>query len=167
MEIVDKLREMTINLSGLLNKKQITYWADFGTLLGIVRERDIIAYDNDVDIGYFHKDRDALILTLTDNLRYYGYHIHIITGGRVRIFYRYDLPNEPYADFYSWSGTGQMSTLEPGLPKGLRPYRDDIGNLTKINCWEREIYVPEHYEKRLERLYGNWKEPVNRVPYWG
>jgi phosphorylcholine metabolism protein LicD len=34
----------------ILNKYNINYWVDFGTLLGIIRENDIILYDNDVDI---------------------------------------------------------------------------------------------------------------------
>ena len=33
-----------------LNETDITYWVDFGTLLGIHREGDIILLDNDADI---------------------------------------------------------------------------------------------------------------------
>ena len=95
---------MAIKLSALLNKKQIPYWADFGTLLGIVRDKDIISWDDDVDFGYFLKDRDRLIVALVENVRHHNYHIHVITAGRrIRVFYGYDIYNEPYTDFYDWS----------------------------------------------------------------
>ena len=44
------LREMLINIVNIFNKHNIYYWIDFGTLLGIYREKDIILGDNDIDI---------------------------------------------------------------------------------------------------------------------
>ena len=38
-------------LSNTLHKEKINYWLDFGTLLGIVRDKDIIQHDTDIDIA--------------------------------------------------------------------------------------------------------------------
>jgi len=44
------LRRMAIDTINALNKCGVDYWVDFGTLLGIVREGDIILWDPDIDI---------------------------------------------------------------------------------------------------------------------
>ena len=44
------LRKIAINTIKLFNKYNVEYWVDFGTLLGIIRENDIILGDTDVDI---------------------------------------------------------------------------------------------------------------------
>jgi hypothetical protein len=44
------LRTMAIDIIDTFNICHIDYWVDFGTLLGIIREGDIILGDNDVDI---------------------------------------------------------------------------------------------------------------------
>ena len=44
------IRELFIKTINFLHKNNITYWVDFGTLLGIHRDGDIILGDNDADI---------------------------------------------------------------------------------------------------------------------
>ena len=44
------LRNLAVDVIVTLNKYNVDYWVDFGTLLGIVREQDIIFGDNDVDV---------------------------------------------------------------------------------------------------------------------
>lgn len=44
------LRRLLQEVCPLLDAAGIPYWADFGTLLGMYREKDLILYDNDADI---------------------------------------------------------------------------------------------------------------------
>ncbi len=44
------LRNLAVDVIVTLNKYNVDYWVDFGTLLGIIREQDIIFGDYDVDI---------------------------------------------------------------------------------------------------------------------
>ena len=44
------LRLIAVTTLKLFNKYNIDYWIDFGTLLGVIRDNDIIYKDNDVDI---------------------------------------------------------------------------------------------------------------------
>ena len=46
----------------LLEKMDIFYWLDFGTLLGAVRNRSIIEWDHDFDICIWDVDREKLII---------------------------------------------------------------------------------------------------------
>jgi phosphorylcholine metabolism protein LicD len=50
------LRKMLPELIKSLNKYNVHYWIDFGTLLGIIREDDIIWLDNDIDICVVETD---------------------------------------------------------------------------------------------------------------
>ena len=45
-----RLRRLAINTISIFNDVGMYYWVDFGTLLGIIREDDIILGDNDVDV---------------------------------------------------------------------------------------------------------------------
>ena len=45
----EKSVEMFLEVTETLNKHNITYWLDFGTLLGAVREKKIIEWDGDID----------------------------------------------------------------------------------------------------------------------
>lgn len=59
-------------LSQLLNNHQIRYWADSGTLLGLVRNGDLLGHDKDIDLGMWITDVDKLqtILPMLDSAGY-------------------------------------------------------------------------------------------------
>ena len=40
----------------ILDKKKIKYWLCHGTLLGIIRDKSLIKWDHDIDIGIWKKD---------------------------------------------------------------------------------------------------------------
>lgn len=52
MHAVEILREV----KSILDKKKIQYWLDSGTLLGAIRDKKLIPWDNDIDIGLWHRD---------------------------------------------------------------------------------------------------------------
>ncbi len=172
MEIIDKLRTMVINVTTILDNADVRYWLDFGTLLGAVRDGDIISWDNDADISYYHDDRDRMILALVKNIYSVGKHqLQVVGAGRFRVFYSYNLMDEPWLDLYAWTDQAKeklVSAEGEGFLKRLWPYKQVIGELTRIDmkAWDKSVFVPEFYEQRLKNLYKDWKTPVNKVPYW-
>jgi phosphorylcholine metabolism protein LicD len=51
---------LTAFTHALLDRHQIVHWLDYGSLLGAVRDGQLIAWDSDVDIGILATDRDRL-----------------------------------------------------------------------------------------------------------
>lgn len=58
LEIFDKI----------CNKYGCAYWLDFGTLLGAIRHKGFIPWDDDIDVGMMRKDYDKIIPILKKEL---------------------------------------------------------------------------------------------------
>ena len=52
-EKVDKNFALAVNI---LNKNKIKYWICHGTLLGIIRDNQLIPWDHDIDIAVWNSD---------------------------------------------------------------------------------------------------------------
>jgi hypothetical protein len=60
----------------ILNKNQVKWFVDMGTLLGLVRDGDFIPWDNDIDIATLHDDLLAQrLLRCCEELESAGYDV--------------------------------------------------------------------------------------------
>ena len=62
-----------VEIIKLLNNENISYWVSNGTLLGLIRDKKLIPWDHDIDIGIFRKDISKT--TLIDLMISNGYKI--------------------------------------------------------------------------------------------
>lgn len=58
--------------SNILKDNNIKHWILYGTLLGAIRQKDIISYDYDFDLGVYYEDTDK-ILNLNHLIESKGY----------------------------------------------------------------------------------------------
>ncbi|KAJ5074048.1 fukutin-related protein [Anaeramoeba ignava] len=56
-ELIHDLRFVIQKFDECAQKENITYWVDFGTLLGAVRHHDVIPWDSDADVSILYEDR--------------------------------------------------------------------------------------------------------------
>jgi phosphorylcholine metabolism protein LicD len=71
--------EKLSKLKKLLEKNNIKYWIDYGTLLGIIREGALLKWETDFDIGIY--DYDVVkVLSLKNEFEKMGYKIEYIPG---------------------------------------------------------------------------------------
>ena len=63
------LKMLLEKTSEAMDSLKITYFIDGGTLLGAVRHKDLIPYDDDIDIGTFYPDFPKLAMLLSQQIK--------------------------------------------------------------------------------------------------
>ena len=83
LRLLQEVRANCLILSAkILEKNNIRYWLDCGTLLGAVRHKGFIPWDDDIDIGILREDYFKAKDILIQELDKYGFKIQI--GGNKR-----------------------------------------------------------------------------------
>ena len=146
------LRKMALDVFEILDKNDIEYWTDFGTLLGIIRENDIILYVNDVDISIIDNENNrSKMVDVAKSAKEKGYKLNYYDLGIYRIekyiyftdLILYKLDDDIYKN---------ISPIEfPNIPKKyINPIIDYV--------WEKEnitIKVPNDVHNALVWRYGD------------
>ncbi len=63
-----RMLDILIEVDKICRKHNIPYWLDFGTLLGAIRHKGFIPWDDDIDIAVVKKDYKKLKKVLKDEL---------------------------------------------------------------------------------------------------
>lgn len=152
-------RKELVYLSAKLDTCKISYWLDWGTLLGALRNRKIIPWDYDIDLGIFCGDVSRL-LCLIEGTKKDGYDIQIEAddNGCIEVV-RFYLTNPGvffHIDIFPWKIEGVNARL---CYNGVIRPLEEIQTLSEIEFEGRMHPCPLFPEKAIERLYGeNWRE---------
>lgn len=159
-------------LGALLDRENIAWWIDYGTLLGYVRDGGFIAHDSDIDIGIFGSDL-PLLVNMADQLHRYRfatcYHPpnegEFNSGHWFHVTRRHGNPNG--VDVFPWYSNEEgsfyrMRYCESDRKKGrefpfnmLLPFQ--LGEFEGVPVW-----VPAKPEELVELRYGaDWQTPVD------
>lgn len=168
-------RRMLLDIIDVCNQLAVPYHIDYGTLLGLVREGDLIPWDNDMDMSIMADDVEAFRKTFW-KLRLRGWRINgnghfnsaphtawkqdslrsikirnrnLLFFGRGRVvmdvFVKY-----PHGDHAWWKLAGEI----------CRAPRHHFAGHETIEYAGRQVRVPCDYENYLEYLYGSdWRTP--------
>jgi len=154
------------DLDAICEKHNLTYWADGGTLLGIVRDKGIIAHDDDIDIVMTEEDIYRLKDVIKDDPNYY---IYLLEDFYIYKFAHKDIPGI-FIDIFPIQKEINKANNEFILRYKGKKSRDrwpmhyylesEIYPLKKVKFGDIFIWCPNKPHPYLDRGYGNWKVPV-------
>jgi lipopolysaccharide cholinephosphotransferase len=147
------LRRVLADVCRVFAAHGIDYWCDFGTLLGIYRDGDIIRGDKDADLS-IEATETPRIMALAGALRAMGYDL-TDRGGRARKLLRiYDRRTRYYVDIYPYERIGAnlrsvLASPAEDIPLALVARRASVPFLGTT------IVVPEDVPAVLRHRYGS------------
>lgn len=155
----EHLLELIGFTSDLLSRYEILHWLDYGTLLGAVREGELIPWDGDADLGML-KRQEGSVLALADEVRAAGHCLFAVDQGTIRV--TYSEANRRFLDLFIWEQRdGMLLPLEdtdyawPGMASRLAFPERFISPLGEVSLHERAFPAPEPVEEFLsEHRYG-------------
>lgn len=177
--IIARLRRDLATARPVLAAHGIRWWATEGTLLGAIRHRGIIPWDNDIDIGYtFTEDGKDPVAALTEDFAAVGL---TLQRNRTDAYWQLgtNLPKSPKeskkaihecidlfpyhldgkSGFYINADPRFQKEVESGLDCTTRYRPDELFPLSQAAFYSGTIPVPAKAEDVLTRAVGpNWKD---------
>lgn len=162
-----RMKNMLLKTIDILNEKKVKYWLEAGTLLGILRDGDLISWDYDADLGIPAESADDIM-----RLRFKFLPKYLIKRrktqspwipGEIRVI-KVKTPWEkirqinfhvdlfcvyPVKNKYRWVDSNALKHVD-------KKYYD---TLNTIECEGRTINIPNYVEEYLSLRYGNWQVP--------
>ncbi|MFV0577312.1 MAG: LicD family protein [Fusobacterium ulcerans] len=143
-------KDNLLKLREILYKKEIYFVLFYGTLLGVIREEDLISYDQDIDIFLLEKEKFLNELFL---LRKNGFEVA-----------RYDIRgiislirNGEYIDIYFFNN--YKDNIKRCCTEFLPSYF--LEEKIERKFLDEKFYIPQKYKEFLLFEYGkNWNIPI-------
>lgn len=150
-------------LDALRSECGVPAFVTYGTLLGAVRDEELIGHDNDIDVAYLSAyDHPADIaresFQIQHKLSRRGWKVRRVSGGFVQVgFERPDtvVPHvDVFASFYALDRFYQVFAVEAALPRAA------ILPLGEVTLHGKRLPAPADPEALLEATYGpSWRVP--------
>ncbi len=155
----EHLKDLVFFTADLLTREGIAFWADFGTLLGAVREGAIIAFDYDADFSVYARDRER-IAALAPEFAARGHELEVREDHIWRIFL--SPANRNHLDLFPFYPEGGELRL-PGPYAGRSAFPAFWAErLAPVRLYGRELPAPAPAEEFLIRYrYGpGYRSPM-------
>lgn len=148
-------RTALLALKEALDRRKVEFFLVAGTLLGLVRERDFLAHDKDIDIGLFdtvspEAVREALLESGEFDLK-----ADFAPEKRYFTAYFRSMP----IDFFRYASSGSSYVFGFNENEGGVTWKFERFPLTVRRFFGAEFKVPDPPQRYLEQAYGDWRVP--------
>ena len=138
-----------LTFQSVMKGSKVTWGLMFGTLLGAIRESNLIEHDEDTDVFVFWEDKQEFLALLP---------MFLSSGFEVARFEDYLMSlirDDEYIDFY-FLKRRLFSRAMPGFSFGAKFF----GDLDEIEMFDSVFPIPTNSEELLSRIYGaDWRVP--------
>jgi|SRR5579859_424517 len=165
----EHLLELVDHVHAVLARHRVRHWLDFGTLLGAVRDGELIPWDTDADFGILARDAEG-VLALRDELEQDGHALFVGDPAVIRVLF--SETNRLALDLTLWHERGGLLVSDEG-PLDLWPGMHDrtafppalVAELAPVELNGRLLPAPARAERLLsEHRYGpDWPTPTRPI----
>ena len=156
-KVIQKLYNLMKIFDSLCRKHNIRYWIDAGTMLGAVRHKGIIPWDDDIDICVPEADREK-VMNLEKDLKEQGCGLTKFWGD-YKIFSFCGEKMKPENSNWGWTGKDGKITYDKGVINYTFPFIDiyfvdlnkEKNTYTYTNPKNRAV-LPKHYHYACDLL---------------
>lgn len=173
--IIKKLKKLLIKLIKVLELLNIKWWVDGGTLLGLIRHKSIIPWDDDIDIGILLTDEYKIY----DNFNIFEQNNLRIRKNRTGVYWQVDALlddnklNDIHIDIFLYKYDTSIKNIlyntdirfkSPDINSGhcnMYYKSDDIFPLIQKEFYNFNINCPKNYDNILKMCVGkNYLETI-------
>jgi len=161
-------KEALFALKSVFEELGVSYWLEFGTMLGAVREKNFIAHDLDIDIGMFaahYSEKNEKVFNkygfrktctyIVDDGKYAREETYYYKDVGVDIFYFYPRDKEIFCHtFRALDGQSEDKTIEKLGGLRIRELRYPYAGFTEINFLGGTFNIPANIDEHLKASYG-------------
>lgn len=161
-----ELYEGMNKVHNILNENNIPYFAICGTLLGVIRDREIIPWDDDIDIGILSEDMDRF-----NNIDFTKYNLFsrpVTDFGIGKVFTSPKM--DTYIDIFAFRKNEKDNVYEYVHESARKAWpneyfkTEELFPLKLYNFDKIKIQGPNKFEPYAKRSWGNWEKPVFKIP---
>lgn len=165
---INLARDVLLCIIDLFESEKIPYFIDHGTLLGIIRDGDIIPWDDDIDISIYYEDMIKAIRCIEENISRLP--MNEMLAWTLNVYYEendilnvieitFDQNNKMNIIKFSISIKSIIFKNKFAIQKVTYAPEYHFKKSERINYRGRMVSVPFDYEKYLEFHYGDWTIP--------
>ena len=175
-----RARRVLFEVTELLDNENIIYHLEGGTLLGIVRDNDLLPWDHDVDISILNQSISK-VFSIKDKLRKKGYRISIrksqIESGPIKVGDYSIIKIKPIIPYYiNWilpkfgrryvvldifiKTNYNNHTYWQAQGKLMRVENKYYESFETIVYKEHVLKTPNYFRDYLTQKYGDWSIPI-------
>lgn len=138
----------------------LTYWLEFGTLLGAYRDGDFIPNDLDIDVGAYLEDAHSIYLTLAQHGFRLVRDFHVVGENGLEQTYEYHGATIDVMYFYKYKGLlwCNGATFPRKWNKVVKiqvtaHWFKPFG-VTHMNFKGKKVAIPDNVEEHLIEIFG-------------